>query len=66
MIDEEAPFPIPAKAPSGPGRCPQIVIVADAGEDDLLALGRCRGVVAPIAAMGLDPFRPWPRCGCRR
>ena len=63
-----APFFMPAKAPSGPVvTCAQVVVVADAGEDEIGALGGLRAASAPTAPpiLGQPSAPPWPRCGCR-
>ena len=61
VIDEDGALAMPWKAPSGPERdLAQIVVVADAGEHDLLALGglaRRRGQRAAVLATPIS--RPW-------
>ena len=45
----------------------QIVVIADAGEDEILAGGRLGGVAANAPPMLARPIaRRAPRCGCRR
>jgi hypothetical protein len=70
VVDEMAPLAMPAKAPRSQHHAAQVVVIADAGEDDLRRLGRprpgCRRlppwVSAPFLRLGLGAvIRPSPR-----